>query len=711
MNARPIGQPIDRVDGQRKVTGHATYCAEFLFDDVCHGVMVPSNIARGSIVRIDAADARAMPGVIEVLTFENAPRLPDKGRGATEPPAGREKSLLQDNLVRYHGEPIALVVAETLEQAMDAAAHVRATYAEENAVLAFDEAKEQRYKPGKTGSGKPDREWGAAAQSQAEARIERTYTTPMEHHNPIEMHATIAQWEGDRVTVYDATQYISGVREVVAKTFGIPEESVRAVCPFVGGGFGSKGSVWSHTVLAAMAARVVRRPVKVVVTRAQMFVNVGGRPCTEQRLVLEAQRDGALLAVEHHALSHTCRFEDYTEACTQPTRSLYAAARGHTTQRLVRLDVSLPTFQRAPGESTGTFAIECAMDELAYELGIDPLELRLRNHADREPYSGRPWSSKKLRECYEMAAGRFGWELRRAQPRSHREGHWLVGWGMATATYPAHLEEAHASAALMPDGTVVVRSGTQDLGTGTYTVMTQVAADTLDLPIERVRFELGDSDLPQAPVSGGSMTVASVGPAVRAACEALRAKLLELAGGDASRMYAPPAARVEVHARASPAAEDETKQPVATRSFGAIFVEVRVDADLGIVRVPRVAAAYSVGRVMNLKTATSQLKGGIVMGIGMALLEESLLDTRSGRIVNANLADYHVPVNADINDIDVAFVEENDTRFNSLGARGIGEIGITGVAAAIANAVYHATGKRIRELPITLDKLLPLNEN
>jgi xanthine dehydrogenase YagR molybdenum-binding subunit len=282
---------------------------------------------------------------------------------------------------------------------------------------------------------------------------------------------------------------------------------------------------------------------------------------------------------------------------------------------------------------------------------------------------------------------------------------------MATATYPAHLEEAHASAALMPDGTVVVRSGTQDLGTGTYTVMTQIAADTLDLPIERVRFELGDSDLPQAPVSGGSMTVASVGPAVRAACEALRAKLLELAGGDASRMYARPAAKVEVHAKASPAAEDETRQAVATRSFGAIFVEVRVDADLGIVRVPRVAAAYSAGRVMNLKTATSQLKGGIVMGVGMALLEESLLDTRSGRIVNANLADYHVPVNADINDIDVAFVEENDTRFNSLGARGIGEIGITGVAAAIANAVYHATGRRIRELPITLDKLLPLNEN
>ncbi|HET9580260.1 MAG TPA: xanthine dehydrogenase family protein molybdopterin-binding subunit [Usitatibacter sp.] len=714
MSATPIiGQPLDRVDGRLKVTGHATYVAEFAPGSLCHAVMVCSTIARGHVVALDTQAARAMPGVIEILTHENAPQLPEKGRAAVEPPAGREKSLLQDNVVRYNGEPIAVVVAETLEQAMDAAAHVRATYREEAPELVFEEAKGREFVPLKAGRMPPDKTWGDPKRAMAAAplRVEAVYSTPMENHNPIEMHATVAEWDGDRLTVHESTQYISGTQEVFAKTFGIPLADVRVVCPFVGGGFGSKGSVWSHAVLAAMAARVVHRPVKLVVTRAQMFGNTGGRPRTEQRIVLGAERDGRLLALEHHVVSHTCRFEDFVEPSAQPSRDLYACANGSTTQRLVRLDVGTPTFQRAPGESTGTFAIESAMDELAYAAGIDPLELRLRNYAHTQPWSGKPWSSKRLRECYHDAAQRFGWERRSMPPRSQRDGRWLVGWGLATATYPAHLEAAEACATLMPDGMVIVRSGTQDLGTGTYTAMTMVAAETLGLPVERVRFELGDSRLPKAPTSGGSMTVASVAPAVRAACEALRGKLLKLAGGDGMRIYDPRPELVEATGRAEPVTRDEEKQAVATRSFGAVFAEVRVDAELAIVRVPRIVASYSVGRAISLKTALSQLEGGIVMGVGMALLEESLLDTRSGRIANANLADYHVPVNADIGSLDVTIVEENDTRFNSLGARGIGEIGITGVAGALANAVFHATGKRVRDLPITLDKLLPLQEN
>ena len=566
--------------------------------------------------------------------------------------------------------------------------------------------------------GKPDNAWGDAAKAleSADVRIDATYTTPYEHHNPMEPHATVAQWEGERLTLWDSTQYVSGVREAVAKTLGIAAENVRVVSPFVGGGFGCKGSTWSHVVLAAMAARSAGRPVKLVLERPQMFGPVGGRPRTEQRIELGATREGKLVALRHDVVSHTSRFEDFTEPSTQPTRALYACPNGATTQRLVKLDLGTPTFQRAPGESTGTFAIECAMDELAYRLGIDPLELRLRNYADVEPDTGRPWSSKKLRECYEQAAKRFGWARRDPQPRSMRDGSWLVGWGMATATYPAHRMPSKASATLLANGTVVVRSGTQDIGTGTYTVMTQVAADELAIPVDLVRFELGDTRLPKAPISGGSMTVSSVGPAVQAACRELRAVLERQDGGwlrasddaahrEAFRALARRQAKpLEAQGEAGPDEDDEKR--FAARSFGALFVEARVDPALGIVRVPRIVAAYSVGRLLNEKTGISQLQGGIVWGVGMALTEESLLDPAAGRYVNENLAEYHVPVNADIGAIDVTVVDESDTRFNPLGIRGIGEIGITGATAAIANAVYHATGRRVRDLPITLDKLL-----
>jgi xanthine dehydrogenase YagR molybdenum-binding subunit len=715
----PIGLPLDRVDGPLKVQGRATYAAEFARAGLCHAVMVQSTVPAGRIAAIDTARAEAVPGVIRILTHRDAPRLPQQGRAAVNPPAGREMSLLQTDAVRYNAEPIAVAVADTIEHAHEAAERIEVRYERGRAQLDFDAARSSAYAPKKTVRGPPDKSWGdgAKALEGAQVRFSATYTTPYEHHNPMEPHATIAQWDGERLTLWDSTQYVSGVRETVAKTFGIPAEDVRVISPFVGGGFGCKGSAWSHVVLAALAAKAVGRPVKLVLERPQMFGPVGARPRTEQRIELGATGEGRLVAVRHDVVSHTSEFEDFVEVATSPTRALYAYPNGATTQRLVKLNLGTPTFQRAPGESTGTFAIECAMDELAGRLGIDPLELRLRNYAEREPDSGKPWSSKKLRECYASAARRFGWERRSARPGSMREGQWRLGWGMATATYPAHRQPAQASATLMPEGIVIVRSGTQEIGTGTYTVMTQVAADALAIPVDLVRFELGDTRLPRAPISAGSMTAASVAPAVQAACAKLRGMLagrdrrwLDARGEDGRRdafraLAASRAAPVEASAEAHPEASEE-EQPFASRSFGAVFAEVRVDPELGIVRVPRVVASYSVGRVLNAKTAASQLEGGIVWGIGMALTEESLLDPASGRYVNENLAEYHVPVNADVGVIDVSMVEEDDTRFNPLGVRGIGEIGITGVAAAIANAVHHATGRRIRDLPITLDKLL-----
>jgi xanthine dehydrogenase YagR molybdenum-binding subunit len=703
-----VGQPLDRTDGPMKVSGQARYAAEFDLPRLAYGQLVLSTVAKGKIASLDVEAARKAPGVLAVLTHQNAPKLPKGGKAAVKPPAGRVLSLLQDNEVHYNREPIAVVVADTPERARAAADLVRVRYAAAEAELDWDRAKGSAYKPKDAGPDRaPDQSWGDIDKGfqGAEVRIEETYTTPMEHHNPMEPHATIADWQGEHLTLYDATQYISGVKETVAKTLGMAPDKVRVVSPFVGGGFGCKGSTWSHVVLAAMAARQAKRPVKIVLERPQMFGPVGGRPLTEQRIALGAKKDGSLVAVRHDVVSHTSFIEDFTEPSAMPTRSLYACPNGATTHRLAQMNVGTPTFQRAPGESSGTFAIESAMDELAWKLGMDPLELRLKNYAEVEPSTGKPWSSKMLRQCYADAAKRFGWTKR--EPRSMREDRALVGWGMASATYPGHRRPASASARILPDGTALVRSGTQDLGTGTYTVMTQVAADALGLPPERVHFELGDTLMPPAGVSGGSTTVASVAPAVQQACQMARKKLLDAYGSStASTIQMAAAVGRPIEAQAHAEESEAEKKKHAVRSFGAVFCEVRVDEDLGTIRVPRIVAAYSVGRLMNAKLARSQLIGGLVWGVSMALLEDSILDERNGRIVNANLAEYHVPVNADIGTIDVSFTEENDTAFNAVGARGIGEIGITGIPAAIANAIYHATGMRVRELPIRLDDLL-----
>ncbi|HLW24692.1 MAG TPA: xanthine dehydrogenase family protein molybdopterin-binding subunit [Steroidobacteraceae bacterium] len=729
-----IGAALDRIDGPLKVQGRATYSGDVQLEHMAHAVLVLSEIACGRIALIDSTTAERMPGVLLVMTYRNAPRLPDGGRAGINPPAGRVLSLLQEAQVHYNREPIAVVVAETLTQAQAAAAAVRARYVPQSAQMSFAAAKVSAHAPKQVNREPADSMRGGGDLPVAQAEVHTVYRTPMEHHNPMEPHATVAYWQEDALTVYDATQYVSGVHSTLAKTLGIPAEKVRVICPYVGGGFGCKGSMWSHVPLAAMAARELRRPVKLVLERPQMFGPVGGRPCTEQHLAIAAGRGGRLERIEHEVYSHTSRIEDFAEPSALQTRMQYSCPRVKTSHRLVQLDVGTPTFQRAPGEATGTFALESALDELAYALALDPIELRLRNEPAMDEDKGLPWSSRLQRACYESGARAFNWAARNPRPRSMASGRHWVGWGMAAATYPANRSKASARAQCTPEGVLVVSSGTQDLGTGTYTIMTQVAAQTFGLPIERVRFELGDSRLPAAPVSGGSQSAASVAPAVQAAVQALREKIVQLAiADDGSPAFGTPpqdvviengligrrghgrredirallarsgTASLDAQASAEPGAES---QRYSFHSFGAVFAEVHIDRDLGMIKVPRIVARYDVGRLLNAKTGRSQLMGGIVMGVGMALMEESVLDERSGRIVNANLAEYHVPVNADIGAIDVDVIGEPDPYFDPQGARGIGEIGITGVAAALANAVYHACGVRVRELPITLDKLL-----
>jgi xanthine dehydrogenase YagR molybdenum-binding subunit len=737
-----IGAPINRSDGWAKVSGAARYAAEHPVAGLAHAVLVTSTIPSGRIARIDASGASQVPGLLLALTHENAMALPPETRaGKLSPPIGRVLSLLQDDAIHYNNQPVAVVVADTLEHAREAAARLHVEYESAPAVLDFELARQSAHAPDKVLGEDPDTRRGNlhGGLLTGSARHDAVYTTPFESHNPLEPHATIAAWDGDHLTLYDSTQYIKGVQQLVAATLGIGPDQLTVLCPFTGGGFGCKGSVWSHVVLAAMAARQAARAVKLVLDRAQMFGPVGMRPVTAQRMRLAALPDGRLTATSHDVVSCTSMIEDWTESCALVTRMMYESPNQQTSHRLARMNLGTPTFMRAPGEATGTFALESAMDELSVELGIDPVQLRLQNYTARDPDKQLPWSSKSLRQCYELGAQRFGWSQRDPQPRSMRDGRQLVGWGMASATYPMRRMAASCTVVLLADGSAIARSATQDLGTGTYTVMTQVAAEALGVPLARMRFELGDSRLPYAPVSGGSMTVASVASAVQAAAGALRQKLIGLASADpasplfgalpvdvgavdgwlfvrADRARREPMADivarhgqgaamrgVEATAEAAPG---EEKQKYSMHSFGAVFVEVHVDEDVGHIRVPRVVGAYGVGKLINRKTGHSQLMGGIVWGLGMALFEETLIDQRVGRAVNGNLAEYHVPVNADIGTIDVQVVDEDDPHINPLGAKGIGEIGITGVAAAVANAVYHATGRRVRDLPITLDKLL-----
>jgi len=725
-----IGKPLDRVDGRAKVTGAAKYSYEESVPHVAYGVIVTSaGIAHGRIAALDASRALRAPGVIGVLTHHNAPRVNTDAQRAD-----KILRLLQDDRVLYDRQPIAVVVADTFERATHAAALVAVSYDRAAAVLDLHDDGAQPYAPARANRETTDSRRGdpESAFSAARIKVDSVYRIADEFHNPMEPHATVALWDGPRLTLYDASQGVFLRRSSVAAILDLPESDVRIVTKFVGGGFGSKGSTQAHVLLAAMAAKVVRRPVKIVLTREQMFHGVGFRPKTEQHVKLGATSDGRLVALSHDVLTRTSTFDEFLEPSALISRMLYAAPNTATTHRLVRTNVGTPTYQRAPGESSGSFALESAMDELAYLAKVDPIELRLRNYAQSDPHTSKPFTSKSLQACYARGAERIGWSRRIPAPRSMRDGGLLIGLGMASATYPANRSKASASATVHGDGTALVQSGGTDIGTGAYTAFTQLSAEALGLPVERVRFDLGDTQMPQAPVAGGSQLTASVGSAIIAVGAAMRAKLAGLAVADAASplhglgadavsiadgvlsgggQSESVAALVQRHGGAVSALADTTVPPAAespysAHSFGAQFAEVAVDPDFGTVRLRRLVGAFAAGRILNAKLARSQYLGGMVWGVGMALHEEGRYDNRFGRVMNANLADYLVPVNADIPPLDVVLVDETDDHVNPAGVKGIGEIGIVGMAAAIANAVYHATGVRVRDLPIVPERLL-----
>ncbi len=735
---KPVKQLDHRYEGIAKVTGKVKYAAEFSQPfskaDLAYAYIVQSTIPNGTIISIDRKAADRAPGVISILTPFNAPKLQ---QGPPQPPARRNLSLLQDNTVSYNGQPVAVVVAKSLNEAKAAAAMLKFNYAAKPAQVSYkDHLGEARWpkNPGKEPAGNHRGDLQAAF-AKSTAVIENTYTTPIQHHNPMEPHGTIAWWDGEKLNVYDATQYITGDRMSLAKTLNIPLDYVHVVNPVVGGGFGSKGSMWSHVPLCAMAAKVTGKPVKLVLEREQMFGPVGGRPSTVNKIKLGADSTGKLLAMQQDVIMNASVLEDFVEHAEGPTKNLYMSEANSVSAKVVSVNLGVSTFMRAPGEAPGTAVLEIAMDELAEKLKMDPVQLRLVNYAEKDPSHDRPWTGKHLRDCYTQAAERFGWSKRSATPGTMTEGNALIGYGMATATYPANRSAAQAVVRLLPGGRMFVGSGTQDLGTGTYTIMAQQAAAGLGIDPSMVEVKLGDSTLPKAPVSGGSQSSASVLPAIQDATSQLKLKLADLAIADAaSPLHGLNTLDIDVKNgklinKKNPAQSDnlidliarnggkpveamgsaepsESKDAMTSNSWGAVFAEVAVDKDTHMVKVRRIVGTYDIGTLLNDKTGINQLMGGVVWGVSFALHEDAHVDPVYGRVVNESLAEYHVPVNADIGTLDITVLNIPDLKFNPLGSRGIGEIGITGSAAAVANAIYNATGKRIREYPITPDKIM-----
>ena len=745
MTTKIIGKPQDRVDGKLKVTGRAMYAGDRRMENLAYGYLLTSTVAKGSIRAMDTGAAERMRGVLAVYSPFNPLKLYHGLESSEGASSGEIQPPLQDARILNYGQIIGLVVAESFEQARDAAALVTTQYDEDNPVASWETGMQKAFTPeavvGESATTKILSEGVSSiddAIKDSPIVLDVTYREPIQHHNPMEPHATTAEWHGDRLTIYDATQGVVAHRLDVAAVLGIDEDLVRVLCPFVGGGFGCKGSMWMFSPLTAAAARALDRPVKTILTREQMFTLVGHRPALIQQLTLGANPDGTLQAVKHDVRSTVSFSKPFVEAAAHRTsRFLYKSPNIQVSHTLVPWDVGGPTFMRAPGCAPGMFALECAMDELAVKLRIDPIELRTKNNAEVFPGKNVPWSSKNLVECYQLGAQKFGWSKRNPEPGAIRDGDWLVGMGMASALYPAHRSRASVKVRLQADGTAQVSSATQDLGTGTWTVLAIVGADSLGLPIEKIRPELGDSALPHAPTSGGSTSVASVTPAVQRAAESAKRKLIQVVvrdkkspffamrpeevvyrdgkieGGGMSADFgsvlnAIGRSAVEAVETAEPGEEEER---YAFHSFGAQFCELKVNRWTGEVRLQRITSVMDIGTVVNLKAARSQIIGGIVFGLGMALMEGSVLDEKTGRYGNANFADYLVAVNADVPDMDVYFIDKPDTIFNPLGARGIGEIGITGMPASIANAVYNATGKRVRDFPILPEKLLPVGLN
>lgn len=737
-----VGSPTVRVDGRAKVTGQAQYAAEYPADGLLYGVIVSSTIARGRIHAIDTALALAVPGVVDVMTHENRPSVSRFGlfyKDSTAPGGMPFRPLYDEDIV-FDGQPVALVIADSFEGARLGASLVHVHVEAEAHETDLRAHLGRGFIPRKLriGFSPPPKPKGDAAKAweQAAHKVDASFHCAMEHHNPIELFAsTVIRGEDGHLTIYDKTQGAQNSRWYVSHVFGLSSSEVTVRNPYVGGAFGAGLRPQHQLPLAVMASIKHERSVRVVMTREQMFT-FGHRPETVQRVRLAAAPDGALTAVMHEATGETSRHEQFVEVVVNWSGGLYNCPNVKLDYRLVDLDRHTPMDMRAPGGVLGLHALEVAMDELSYELGMDPLALRLKNYAETDPHEGLPYSSKQLRACYQLAADKFGWHERPAAPRSMRIGNELVGWGMATGTWDALQLFARASAVLHADGQLVVSSAASDIGTGTYTAMSMIAAEALGLPLENVRFQLGDSTLPIAPVQGGSSHIATVGSAVDGACCKLKKELFALArklpgstlakskfeeavfagGMIRHRDEAGPGIALTTVLRNSGKASIEEKylllpnalkkRKYARATHSAVFCEVRVDEEFGTVRVTRVVSAVAAGRIINPLTARSQIIGGVVWGIGQALHEETLTDHRFGRIMNNNLGEYHVPVNADIHQIDVIFAEDDDRIVSQLGAKGIGEIGQVGVAAAISNAIYHATGRRVRDTPMKPEQIM-----
>ncbi|QYF85965.1 xanthine dehydrogenase family protein molybdopterin-binding subunit [Brevundimonas sp. PAMC22021] len=731
-----IGKPVSRIDGPLKVSGAAPFASEFPMERMLYAAVAYSTIAKGRISSLDVEEAEAAPGVVLVMTFRNAPRMKEPPIFLSGPKAagGDGLPVMQDDRIHWNGQPIAVVLAESQEQADHAKSLVRATYEAQDALTSFAKAQDQGAAQAQF-MGQPLHDAKGEAEEVFDAspfKVDATYVTPRHNHNPIELHAVTLAWEGDRLRVHDAQQVVVHAAWTLSQVFGLKEEQVVVTSPFVGGGFGSK-TLWQHQILAAAAAKLADRPVRLVLSREGVYRSVGGRSQTEQRVALGADADGRLKALIHTGVTAKTPSNIMPEPFILPTRSAYASDTLLLDVRQVELDMLGNTFMRAPGEAVGTFALECAMDELAETLGMDPIELRLRNEPKEDPVSGLPFSARHIDEAWRMGAERFGWNTRNPKPRSRREGEWLIGMGCATGTYPYYrMPGGAARLTLTRDAHATVDIAVHEMGMGTSTVQTQVIAERLGLPMENVTFNYGDSTLPGVIMAGGSQQTAAIGASVIAAHRKLVGELLKLAGNDSplAGLKAEEVAcrddglcavdepdRFESYAsildrsgRADVCVEAEPPQPLemmhwSMHSHAAMFCEARVNIVTGEPRVTRFLGAFDCGRILNAKTAASQFRGGIIMGLGMALMEETQFDERNGRIMNPSLAEYHVPVHMDVPQIDVIWTDIPDPH-TPMGARGVGEIGITGTGAAVANALYNATGKRVRDLPITLDKLL-----
>lgn len=727
----------DRVDGIDKVTGKATFAAEHKLDNMAYAVFVCSTIPKGAIKNMVLAEAKNAPGVLDIIYYLNCPAVPGYNPYAKDPEKRgfewRGLKVFSNNLVYSNGQPIAMVVADTLERAVYAASLVKAVYIADEFDTDFEHSKNDDKKLKK---------WGDYKRGEADAykngaiSLEAEYNIPAETHNPMEMHATIAVWDGDdKLTVYDKSQGPKGVQRELAQNFGLDEKNVRVITEYVGGAFGSALRSWPHVPAACIAAKKLKRPVKLMLTREQMFTSVGYRPAAWQKIGISADKQGKLTGITHHAISNTSRYEDFGEGIVNVSQFLYNCPNVNTSYKTLPLDMNTPTWMRGPGPATGCFALECALDELSYKLNIDPIELRLINHADVNPVNKLPWSTKFLKECYALGKEKIGWQNRPSVPGSLKENGMLVGYGMAGGVFGAGRGQATAKGILKSDGTMVLQSAVSDMGPGTSTAMVNIGSSLMGLPSNKVSFELGDTDLPNGPTQGGSGTTSAIGSAINAVCAALIQTLKEMAIANVpafsgmkaealkyekgiisvidnpsinisftdllTKVNKPEIDVVKDSGRASAEA-----QKYAMNSFSVHFVKLHVHPITGVIKLKHIVSAADAGKIIAENTARSQMVGGAVGGIGMALTEEVLMDNRYGRYVNANFADYHVPVHADSPPMDVLFVNKSDDIISPTGAKGIGEIALVGVAPAIANAVYNATGKRIRNLPITPDKII-----